>query len=175
MKRRWLAIVGGLVVLGVLLIMQIYPRNVAISLKGVEYRLGAPQTGVRPITLSLHGVFSPSLFGSPTFSGVIDVRGSVPRDRLNGQTEQITFADHAGSILSSYARAGVIHDYLFGSLFPNARFTQFALLVRDPNGTWSTGNGLMIAAPARTRRQALRLSNALLKPAGYVLPGHPLK
>lgn len=63
--------------------------------------------------------------------------------------------------------------YSFGMLYLNKRFTKATMTVFGPGG-WSGVNGLMISAPARTRRQALKLSNVLLTEADALVPGHPL-
>ena len=68
--------------------------------------------------------------------------------------------------------------YYYGELFPNKSFTAFMVTEwqQEGNGSgWSGSNGLAIPAPAKTRTQALRISNELMTAWSALQPGNPLK
>lgn len=168
MKRRWMVVAGSALVLLGLYVFRTYPRPVAMTLHGVQYTLGSPGQAVTPVTLTLHGSRDRSMFGSETFSGTVDITGSTWPDRANGQYQTIPF-DPEGLIVY-YSRSNQFHTY--GAIYPNRSFTAFAVQEWNNSG-WSAANGLVIAAPAKTRRQALRLSNELMQ--AFLLTGRPLK
>jgi hypothetical protein len=62
--------------------------------------------------------------------------------------------------------------YEYGSMFTNHRFNEFTILEYQANAGWNSGHGLTISAPAKSRAEALKLSNQLMKP---YLNGHLLK
>ena len=169
MRKRWMVVAGSALVMLGLYVFRTYPRSVAVTLHGVQYKLGNPKQGVTPVTLTLHGTRERSMFGPETFYGIVDIYGATMPDRTNGKYLTIPFDPHFGGLLVYYSRSNQFHDY--AAIYPNRSFTEFAVQEWQHSG-WSGANGLVIAAPARTRAQALRLSNKLMKP---FLSGHPLK
>lgn len=168
MKKRWVIIGGIALVLLGLYVFRTYPRHVALTLHGVQYHLGHPGQTVTPVTLTLHGTRELSLFGPETFSGTVDITGSTWPDRANGQYQTIPF--NPEGLIVYLSRSNRFHYY--GAMYPNRSFTAFAVQEWHHSG-WSAANGLIIAAPAKTRSQALRLSNKLMK--AFLLTGRPLK
>ena len=176
MKRRWLVVaVGALVLLG-LYIFRTYPRHVAITLHGVQYQVGS-HTRLKTVTLRLNGTRDRSLFGPETFDGTVDISGASIPDRLNGRFLHVVFASGMPGLLTGSVWS---HPqlYYYGELFPNKSFTEFTVTEWQQEGHgsgWNGSNGLVISAPAKTRTQALRISNELMTAWSALLPGHPLK
>ncbi len=168
MKRRGLVVAGSALVLLGFYVFRTYPRPVALTLHGVQYQLGSSGKAATPVTLTLHGSRHRSMFGPETFSGTVDITGSTWSDRANGKYQTIPF-DPEGLIVY-YSRSN--HFHMYGAIYPNRSFTAFAVQEWHHSG-WSAANGLVIAAPAKTRAQALRLSNTLMQ--AFLLTGRPLK
>ena len=154
-------------------VYRIYPRHVALSLKGLEYKLGTAGFATQPVTLQMNGKLRTGLRGQQTFTGIVNVIGSTIPDRGDGKTLTINFhSDLTGGELT-YFNWKTHMFYSYGSVFTNPRFDEFTIMVFQPNGSgWNSQNGLMISAPARNRSQALEISNTLMKTA---LHGHPLQ
>ncbi len=175
MKKLWLAIgIITLVFVGWITI-RTYPRHISLSLKGVQYKLGSPRQGVTPVTLQLNGTLHPSIFGSRSFVGAVNVLGSNLLDKIHGKTLDIVFNQNLGGQIVHF-NPNEQQFYVYGELYPNTKFTTFTIAVfqREKGGSgWSGASGLMISAPAQTRSQALQISNELMK--ALLLPGHPLR
>lgn len=149
MKKHWMIVTGSALVFVGLYVFRTYPRYVAMT---------------------LHGTRDRSLFGPKTFSGTVDITGATLPDRANGKYQTIPFVPHFGGLIVYYSTSNQFHEY--GAIYPNQSFTEFAVQKWQHSG-WSAAHGLVIAAPAQTRAQALRLSNELMQ--AFLLPGHPLK
>lgn len=176
MKRRRLVVAMGVIVLLGGYIFRTYPRNVAITLHGVQYQVGSHR-GVKSVTLRLHGTRNRPLFGPETFDGTVNISGASIPDRLNGRVLHVVFVSEWGGLLTaSVWSRPQFYDY--GALFPNQSFTEFAVTEWQNRGNesgWRGSNGLVISAPAKTRQQALRISNELMTAWSALLPGNPLK
>lgn len=174
-KMTWL-IVGGLVLICAgWVIFCTYPRHIALTLEGVEYKLGAPKQGVRPVTLQLNGTLHRPLWGKRTFDGIVDIKGSTIPNKDNGKTLKIVFNPGLGGEII-YFNWKTMKFYEYGQLYANKEFNTFTITVYTKEGKgfgWNGGNGLMITVPAKTRTQALQISNTLMK--SQLMPGHPLK
>lgn len=168
--------VAGIIVLLLIagLIYHMSPRNISLSVKGDEYRLGSAQI-VKPVTLQVTGTLQTSLLGVRTFNGLIDIHG-VPVSNVvgHGMTVQMFSNAMLGGIIT-YVDSKTQQVNQFGELFSNRQFNEFTITVfqADKHGFgWSGANGLMISAPAQNRTQALHISNHLLE--SQFLHGHPL-
>ncbi|WDL96052.1 hypothetical protein [Alicyclobacillus sp. ALC3] len=175
MKITWLTV--GLLVLVCVgwVIFRTYPRHIALSLKGVEYELGAPKQGVKPVTLQLNGTLHRPLWGKRVFDGTVNIKNATIPNKDNGETLKIVFnPGFGGEILYFNWKTREFYDY--GQLYVNEEFNTFTIAVYKNEGKgfgWNGGNGLMITVPANTRAQALQISNTLMK--SQLMPGHPLK
>ncbi|PSR33828.1 MAG: hypothetical protein C7B46_08255 [Sulfobacillus benefaciens] len=169
MRMRWVAVAGSAVIVVALYIFYTYPRPVAISLHGVQIKLGNSVQAVTPVTLTLQGTVDRYLFRPETFFGTVDIKGATFPDRANGQPETIQFNTHFGGFIFYGPESDPFHMY--GAIYPNRSFTEF-VVQEWHHSEWSSANGFLIVAPAETRSEAIRLANRLMK--GFLLPGHLL-
>ncbi len=174
-KKGWLVVAGVAVLLGGY-VYRTYPRHVAMTLHGVQYRLGSHGRGLQQVTLTLNGTRDQPIFGPETFYGTVDISGATFPDHGNGQLIKLQFVSGVGGLLA-YLDSATQQFYYYGALYPNRSFTQFAVTEWQQGGSggWSGGNGLLIAAPAKSRSEVLRMSNTLMTSWSALLPGHPLK
>lgn len=55
MRMRWTAVAGSAVIVVGLYVFYTYPRPVAVSLHGVQLKMGSRGYAVTPVTITLHG------------------------------------------------------------------------------------------------------------------------
>ena len=175
-KKRWPIVAAGALVLIGSYVFRTYPRHVVVILHGIQYQLGTDK-GVKPVTLTLNGTREQPLFGAETFDGIVDISGASNRDCGNGHFIKVVFEPMFGGLLAYWGSAAQPY-YDYGAIFPNASFTEFTVTEwqQDNGGSgWSGGNGLVISAPAKTRAQALIISNDIMAAWSALRPGHPLR
>lgn len=171
-KYRGLYIFTGLLVVGALIIIYFYPKQIHTELKGVSYQIGADWE--EAVTISIEGMLKRKLGGSKTFVGTIDISGEdIP---VPEQYREVTikFRNHSGLLLYAYNGRGFPKQYAYGSLFVNRDFSEVSILKykehedRPESKGWSGADGLMITAPAVDRQEALELSRSLSKDEIYI-------
>lgn len=193
--KRWiLSISLIIIVIGAIWVMYVkHPSTIDVKLIGIKYQLGYEdvKSGIEPATVIIQGKVHTSLKRERIFKGVVRIVGEqipVPQDQRN---IEIHFSrDGWGSIAYPYflfdergatVGAGIYQSH---SIFANKDFSQVTFLITTPNQqsesedgnlqtVWNTENGKMLSAPATTRKEALALSNKLmreyLKPYGKSL------
>lgn len=172
--RRVLLAIGIIALVLIGLAIRTYPRDISLSIKGVEYKLGSTGS-VRPVTLQLNGILQTSLLGKRTLKGTVDILGVTVPNVSKKMPVQLTFGSILGGPIS-YINSKTQQVNEYGSLYANSKLNEFTITVfkEEANGSsWSGADGLMISAPAQTRTQALQISNDLMK--ARLLPGHPLE
>ncbi|MFB9324550.1 hypothetical protein ACFFSY_01175 [Paenibacillus aurantiacus] len=144
------------------------PKPYETTLEGAYYQLGN-DTVFENVKIHLDGKLQNHWNGTRTFKGSVSFEGKgipkIPED----QTELLLYyqGGNFSPIFSGYKVNGGIAVpmiYHFGMLYTNDRFTQFSLtLFSGEPRTWLPSNGFVIAAPAQTREEALRISQKLMK------------
>lgn len=157
----WTCVVVVLAVAGAA-IFRTYPRHISEKLHGVEFRLGSPQSGVKPVTLQLEGTLDTSLLGKQSFHGKVIIIGATYKNKDNSKRTDIVFQTHtlAGGMIT-YFDYKTMTAYNYGSMFTNHRFNQFT--IEEFHSGWDGGSGLMISAPASSRSDGLKLANNLME------------
>lgn len=169
-----------IVFLGLILYISfiIYPRDIQFDTNGIKYRLGNENIGTeKSIHITIQGKLTSSIFGNKTFKGTINLEGEEIPVPQNERDLVLNFHNELNSeIIFSYIEDGQPFMYSYGSIFINKNFSKESISVYDKNhdntkGTWVADNGLMIAAPASNREQALKISNELMSKylRGYIL------
>lgn len=153
-----------------------YPRTVDFEAQGMKYRLGSPGAAEeRLLKVSIKGKVYRSFNGDRTFKGRIDLEGEEIPERA-GETESKKFRGiEYYWILYHYAdKDGKPRQHMMGNLFMNDDFSKIAIAMFDHEEDrtgWSGDSGLMVAAPASNREEAVALSNEIMREYlnGYVL------
>lgn len=94
-KKGWLVVAGVAVLLGGY-VYRTYPRHVAMTLHGVQYRLGSHGRGLQQVTLTLNGTRDQPISGPETFYGTVDISGATFPDHGNGQLIKLQFVSGVG-------------------------------------------------------------------------------
>ncbi|MCJ8015323.1 hypothetical protein MUG84_27025 [Paenibacillus sp. KQZ6P-2] len=146
-----------------------YPRSINTTIRGVNFQLGTEHiNNVQPETLRIQGSLSTGLNGLQTFKGTITFdNDSIPVPDESRETT-IHFDKYGyGPIVYGYIEnagtsAAKPETFSYGVLFTNSDFSSITYLNMNKRG-WNGGDGLMFAGPATTRKQALIISNELMK------------
>lgn len=160
----------------VVVIVYIFHRKINVSLNGVEYKLGTENKDIaNPITFHMKGYVTRSLAGEQMYNGILDIDGlDIP---VSEEFKKITmsFTNNSGWVIYYYFNKGTNQTFDLGMLKSNDDLVEFTLLIYEQkiskvHGTsmytgssWSPKDGIMIAAPATNREEALRISNKVLK------------
>lgn len=146
-----------------------YPREVNLEAQGIQYRLGHPSAeNTRPLRVSIQGKIYRSLNGDRTFTGTVDLEGvdiPVPKNQrvMDFKSFQGSKAFH---LAYAYNHNGKPYIYMMGMLYPNDDFSAAVITLveyKEDGGSWSGSDGLMVAAPAANREEAVALSNELMR------------
>ncbi|MBD7969308.1 hypothetical protein [Paenibacillus gallinarum] len=179
-----LTVMGILIILttiAIVLVINLYPKEVNIDEQGIKYRLGKEQKGSEQlVAVKIEGKLYKRISGERRFEGTIDIEGEeipVPPDLRkldiligNDGWGAITYPYFTSSKKNDVVDRTNIHPY--GSLFINSDFSKVTILLSDQNGnesdgnigeSWNNENGYMITAPASNRVEAIRLSNDLME------------
>lgn len=160
-----------LCLLTVFLIVDRWPKEVVLTLDGVEYQLGKENRDhLKPVTIRIDGKVTKNFFGKPRFKGTIDIEGEeipVPKDQ---RELNIPFVRHGwGAMIYAYLDNGDAKLYSYGTVFFNEAFNQITILKYDRREGgegkrgWRAEDGLMITAPSTTRKEALQIANTLMQ------------
>jgi len=154
-----------------------HSRKISMTIEAVHYQLGsANEQRATPVSITVNGYLNRNLNGTKEFKGTIQFSdGSTPKSDTN---MHITF-NKAGEGLMIYDNIenGSPRIYTYGYIFTDDQFSKVAIMKYTPynNGTnsrgWNGSDGEMIAGPAKTREQALKISNELMGEyfRGYIL------
>lgn len=166
-KYRLLFLVMLIVIVVVYIAVLTRSKSINTTIHGVHFQLGTePISNVQPETISIQGSFSTKLNGLRTFNGLITFEHDtlpVPKD---SRDLTIHFDKNGfGPIIYAYFEKSETigagpKTFSNGALFANSDFSLITYLPRD---AWNGENGLMYAGPATTRKQALIISNELMK------------
>jgi len=169
--RRWRLSAGLLLAaLALWAILYSLPQHYTFTAQGIMYQLGDDnRDNITKIAVTIDGKMKKSLAGVRTFTGVIDIEGEdipVPEEM---RELKITFRkDGEGQMLYRLYENGTVKHFSYGSIFINEDLSQMAIMKYSkensdgPSGSWNSGNGYMIAAPALNRDDALEVANELM-------------
>lgn len=163
-----------------------YPKKIDLNMKGIKYQLGEENKEMsKPIVVHIEGEVQRSLWGVVNFKGTIDIDGEeIPVPAAHRELNITLGKDLIGGITYAYFDEGTPRLYPYADFYSNRDFSKVAIAVykkddgndTDPNSTgrgWTGGDGLMIAAPAKDRIDALEVSNELME--DYWKGAPPLK
>jgi hypothetical protein len=153
-RKKWLISFLILIVVTVLgfRFYDMVPRSVSESLKGAEFRdLTNPVSN--PVTINIKGKFHETFFGERIFIGTLQVKSPQFSDFEKAKKVTIEFfPQNNGDGQLSYIKNGVKTGIL--GFFANKDFSKVTI-------TGGKG-GRMVAAPARSRSEAVKIANNLM-------------
>lgn len=178
MKR--IAIFGALLAAAALAAYAAYwfwPKTVDFEAQGMKYRLGeAGAAEERPLKVSIQGKLYRNLKGDRIFKGTVELEGEenpVPEEQRSLEITKFRGTDYYWLVYHYIADAKP-RTFSQGNLYANGDFSKIAIALftrEGDGGHWGAEDGLMIAAPASNREEAVALSNELMREflGGYVL------
>jgi hypothetical protein len=180
MKR--IAVIGVLLLTAGFLAWLAYlfwPNTVDIEAQGMKYRLGTPGAPEeRLLNVRIKGtIYRENFMGDRRFHGTIELEGEeIPVPAAYRKTD---FVRPRGFeyyfIFFHYVdRLGRLQNVHLGLLFLDEDAGRVAIAMYEPEedgAGWNSDTGLMVAAPASNREEAVALSNELMQRylGGYVL------
>ncbi|MFB9328888.1 hypothetical protein ACFFSY_23380 [Paenibacillus aurantiacus] len=179
MKRKYTLLVLPLIAIVIYWVVSLQPREIHMTIEGVNYQLGTENSGsVQPESVTINGKVTRSWTGRRTFQGTIGSASGTIDLPKNGEEVTVNF-DRNGYgpvVRGGIEHAGTAEAKPFvdthGILFASDDFSSLTLLRHTKEagaddkagGGWNGEDGFMFAGPAKTREEALAVSNELMAP-----------
>lgn len=179
-KLSFISMIIILTTLAIVIVINLYPKEVKINAQGIKYRLGTEHLeSEKLLNVNIEGKLYKSISGERRFKGTIDIVGEEIPVPLDQRKLDIPLTnDGWGAISYPYFvyrkvdggtdSTGIYH---YGSLVINNDFSKVTILVSDRNllndnesVAWSSENGQMITIPASSRLEAISISNEIMEP-----------
>lgn len=110
--------------------------------------------------MDLRGTWHRSWNGQRIYRGIVDIQGASRPNPDNHRILTIGFPPNGlAPLVSGYFRDGVPQTRGYGMLAASPTFSRIVIL----EGGWQADGGITMAGPARTRSEAVALSNRLLR------------
>lgn len=182
-RTLWIGIIFLIVSFGVIAVIYTYPKQYALKLEGVLYQLGEHnRDAVKPVTVRIDGEVRKKLNGTKTFKGTIDISGeNIPVPEIYRELNLSLGKQDGSLIIYSYIENEQPQHFPYGHIFANDDFSKITItkFAGEDGGAanggskgWNGKDGFMISAPARSKDEALSISNELMK---VYLQGYTLK
>ncbi|MCY6355224.1 hypothetical protein [Clostridium sp. ZS2-4] len=152
-----------------------FPRTYNKTFQGIKYRLGETNNQfTEKVTISINGKLSNDFIFGKKFVGKIKINDlEFPKENELKEIK-LKFDKYNRSNIQYYFvnKAQTFSQVTYGPIYINDDFSQLTINIMEPqnlyipNKKWIGDNGLMIAAPASNRKEALQISNSLMK---YIL------
>jgi hypothetical protein len=113
--------------------------------------------------ITIKGKLYRKIFNQDRFKGTIEISGEVPTNIIIDKKQvEVVFLENGGSLL--------VGDSSYGNLYINKDFSELSIIVyelieseRDNvSYRWDPEDGLLISGPAKSRKEALNISNELI-------------
>lgn len=144
-----------------------WPIKIDKSINGILYRAGNSEY-IEERTLVIDGHYSRRIFKSDEFFGTFYIEGIELDESIDLTDASILFGSKMGGQLYYFdnrtnSGSGII---TLGSVFMDARGDKVVVNIFDNfmnnYKTWNSGDGLIFAAPAEDRKQAVDITNELM-------------
>ncbi|MCL6458255.1 MAG: hypothetical protein K6T85_09645 [Gorillibacterium sp.] len=164
-----LAVAVGACAVLVLFLWYIYSKPYTLQVQGIQCQLGEThQDYVEPVTITINGTVQKRLNGSQIFKGMIEIEGEgLPH--LEDQKKVLINIDKRGrgTIFDYYFDQDAPGPFSYDSIFIDDKFESLTILVKKEVKagaySWTSDDGIIIAAPAINREEAVALSEKLMR------------
>lgn len=152
-RRAWIS--AALIMLILCACFLPLPRVVRMDVEAVKWRSGSPEEGAETVSVSIDGLYLDYLFRDDVFDGDLMI-GGVEISQQTGALSRLTFPD-SYALLFYENEESLLNSV--GAVAASPGFSEFAILLYEegPNGShgWQGSSGLVITHPARTREEAV--------------------
>ncbi|HBR03475.1 MAG TPA: hypothetical protein DD738_12790 [Ruminiclostridium sp.] len=166
MKKFVIKLLVALILLTVIFYtVYTYPREFNKECKGILYRLGdSDKNYTKEVTVKFDGIFSKDFIFGYHYIGDIFV------DNFKVKINEVKFDKYNKGHLEPYYDENTDETVNLGMIIVDSNFSKLIIAVHDilmiteneSHYKWSTGDGLVIAAPAENRIEALNITKELL-------------
>ncbi|HHW01205.1 MAG TPA: hypothetical protein GXX35_00035 [Thermoanaerobacterales bacterium] len=152
-------IVVFLIVILFLYLFYTYPQRCVVRMEGIGFRSGDVSFEEK-VSVKIDGWYSKKLRGN-------EFEGSMFINDNELHEVNFKFDKYGNSSIFSYREDKGEYDF-FGELFVDGRFEKLAICVfekdiKNPGAShWSSKDGFVIAAPAASRDEALKIATELI-------------
>lgn len=168
MKKTSKIIIGILlaIIVAGLITWAIYswPVKMDQTINGITYRCGELDSSEK-MTLVLDGHYYRHIFKSDEYIGKIYIKEMELKDGINKQNiANISFSMKIGGGLyyQDFGNESGSGYTFFGHVLLNPNGPEVVITVQDESGGWNSEDGIVFAAPASDRLQAISLTNELM-------------
>lgn len=136
-----------------------YPRRCVVGREGIKFKSGDGSYEEK-VTVKIDGWYSKKLLGNE-FEGCMFINDNELHE------VNLKFDKYGNSSIFSYREDKGEYDF-FGEMFVDGHFEKLAICVfegdieKDGASHWSSKGGLVIAAPAGNREEALKIATELI-------------
>ena len=166
MKKKVMWVI--FIVVAILLIWYKIPVSKHRTFEGVLFQLGAENAHVvQPVEVEIKGVFKRYFFKPRVFEGTLRIGDErLPPPGSREEKLKIRLGKMEESQIRTYDENGDF--YFFGLLRLNHNVSKVAITVNEQlensSTHWSSEDGMVIAAPATNREEALAIADELIRP-----------
>ncbi|AOZ94498.1 hypothetical protein [Paenibacillus crassostreae] len=136
-----------LITLALVIVINLYPKEINLNAQGVKYRLGIEHKKTEKlVNVNIEGKLYKSISGKRRFTGTIDIEGEEIPVPVDQRKLNIIFTNDGWGVMSYHIfefkeNGGVAGTdiYQYGSIFINNDFNKVSILVSDQNQL--NGNG----------------------------------
>jgi membrane protein YdbS with pleckstrin-like domain len=136
------------------------PREFNRSYEGVKFRLGDETEEIlEKVRIEFKGTICRNFTLEETFKGSIRINDFAIPSEKNFQGFVTIDLSHGDWLRESISYLG---SRIYGNLYMSRDHNQLSIIIMEDNG-WNSEDGLMITAPASNRKEALYVSNNVMK------------
>ncbi|KAB8135731.1 hypothetical protein F9U64_10675 [Gracilibacillus oryzae] len=146
------------------------PKKINRTINGLAYQLGNEEK-IERVEIIITGEQRYTLTGKRRFFGTLDIKGEEIPVPQNEREITLNFELGNYSPIYYFYSTRVNGDYTpqihnYGTIYTNKDLSQLTIMKlkhEGDNGWWNGSEGLMVTAPAQTRKEAMELSDKLIK------------
>ncbi|WP_188208293.1 hypothetical protein [Alkalibacillus aidingensis] len=139
------------------------PTSINKEYEGFIYQLGSDAEG-KKAKIEVNGELKNSIFDKNQFEGFISVNGEkIPPNNAVQDTVILDLEEQLGGLLIytiQNERGESILQY--GELHQNDEFKEVLITKFPEDGSWNVEDGIIIAAPANNKDEALNIANEII-------------
>lgn len=159
-KKKYIWILTSLLIIYLAIYFIPWRHKIDTTIQGMQFRIGDKDYS-KDVSIKVKGVYKQYLIKKDTFEGAISV--DIYDFTHNTTIAPTTFYDGHGNLI--YESKNYLELHSLGLLVCSPDFHKMLITVNEPveKGAkgWSGENGLVIAAPANNREEAIEAAEIL--------------
>ncbi|WP_377946615.1 hypothetical protein [Alkalibacillus flavidus] len=143
------------------------PTAIDTQYEGYVYQLGSNEANGEKVTIEIKGELQGSIFTNKQFAGSLTIDGKqIPSHNAVEDTVTLELEESLGGLLVYSEQQGRSYNIIqYGELHQNGEFEEIVIKKFSEDNGWNGEDGMIIAAPASNKAQALNVANDILSPS----------